>query len=235
MTSKHPRLLASLFCVGVGCWTTGCGLFEQRAPASAHETESAKHGARPASTPSRKVAAPTPARQLGDFFVHRFSGSFAPLPLTLTEEVVGKEADAWVVDFSLAEGESVQRLRVRFDVVTGEPLKASHVEGLNEEPAKLADYEAMLARTVYAADVNDGLLTSSNATCLVGADELDCETKTYQVWIGDSAAKLSVVHSPRFVDRDVSGEIVAADGKVIYRAELVEAASAPPKSGVALK
>jgi len=88
---------------------------------------------------------------------------------------------------------------------------------------------------VYAADVNDGLVSSNDQTCLVGADELDCETKTYKVWVGDAPATLSVVHSNTFADRDVSGEITTDDGKLIYRAELVEAKQGKPALGVAAR
>jgi hypothetical protein len=83
--------------------------------------------------------------------------------------------------------------------------------------------------------VNDGLVSQNAQTCLVGADELDCETKTYKVWIGEDAATLSVVHSPRFADRDVSGEITTEDGKLVYRAELIEARQGNPRSGIAAR
>ena len=165
--------------------------------------------------------------------MHRFSGSFASEPLTLTEEVAAEEEAAWVVDFSLTQNEKVERLRVRFDVTSGQAVSAAHFDGAHETPAKLTDYEALLARTVYTADVNDGLVSENDQTCLVGADALDCETKTYKVWIGDAPATLSVVHSNTFADRDVSGEITTADGKLIYRAELVEAKQGKPAAGVA--
>lgn len=211
--------------------TAGCGLFQQAAPASSASVQKAPLAA----VQVAKTVAPTPARRVGDFFVHRFSGSFAAEPLTLTEEVAGREDDAWVVDFALSQNEHVERLRVRFDSVTGEPRSAALLDGTTETPTKLAAYEALMAKTIYAADVNDGLVSRSAETCLVGADELDCETKTYRVWVGDDAAKLSVVHAARFADRDVSGEITTADGKVIYRAELIEARQGNPRSGIAAR
>ena len=189
-----------------------------------------------ASTPHEvQASVSAPVRHVGDLFVHRFSGSFAGEPLTLTEEVAAREDAAWVVDFSLTQGEKVDRLRVRFDVQSGQAVSAAHFDGGHETPAKLGDYEALLARTVYAADVNDGLVSANDQTCLVGADELDCETKTYKVWVGDAAATLSVVHSNTFADRDVSGEITTNDGKVVYRAELIEARQGKPALGVAAR
>jgi hypothetical protein len=214
-----PVLLVSLL-------TVGCGLFQQSSPKVAAV-------APPASAPVQQIqpSASAPERHVGDLFVHRFSGSFASEPLTLTEEVALREDTAWVVDFSLTQSEKVERLRVRFDVRTGQAVSAARFEAGRETPASLGDYEALLGRTIYAADVNDGLVSQNDQTCLVGADELDCETKTYKVWVGDAAATLSVVHSKTFADRDVSGEITTDDGKLIYRAELVEAKQGKSKVG----
>ncbi|MES1185962.1 MAG: hypothetical protein ABUL60_19265 [Myxococcales bacterium] len=213
--AQSSALLAAF--VVAGCGHSGAVAKAPTAPAPAV-------AAAPAVVPS--LSAPT--RHVGDLFVHRFSGSFASEPLTLTEEVAAREDAAWVVDFSLTQNEKVERLRVRFDLGSGQAVSAAHFDGGHETPAKLSDYEALLARTVYAADVNDGLVSENDQTCLVGADELDCETKTYKVWIGDAPATLSVVHSNTFADRDVSGEITTADGKLIYRAELVEAKQGKP-------
>ena len=217
----HGLALLAAFIVA-GCGHAGSVAKAPVAPAASVATA-------PAVVPS--LSAPT--RHVGDLFVHRFSGSFAREPLTLTEEVAACEDDAWVVDFSLTQSEKVERLRVRFDLKNGQAVSAAHFDAGRETPAKLSDYEALLARTVYAADVNDGLVSENDQTCLVGADELDCETKTYKVWIGDAPATLSVVHSNTFADRDVSGEITTQDGKLIYRAELIEAKQGKPGRGVA--
>jgi hypothetical protein len=210
-------------------FTAGCGIFTQATPALRAVPEDAPT----APVATAPVAAPTPVRHVGDFFVHRFSGSFASEPLTLTEEVVAAEESAWVVDFSLSQSDRVERLRVRFDVSSGRAVSAARVDRDGESPAQLADYEALMARTVYAADVNDGLVSANAQTCLVGSDELDCETKTYKVWVGDAAGTLSVVHADTYADRDVSGEITTDDGKLIYKAELVEAKQGKPSVGVA--
>jgi hypothetical protein len=55
------------------------------------------------------------------------------------------------------------------------------------------------------------------------------------VWVGEHAATLAVVHTARFADRDVSGEIMTDDGKLIYRAELLEARRGSPRPGVAAR
>ncbi|RYZ08245.1 MAG: hypothetical protein EOO73_09290 [Myxococcales bacterium] len=180
----------------------------------------------------RSALAPAPQRRVGDFFVHRFSGTFSKEPLTLTEEVKAREGALWVVDFSLTEQDRVERMRVRFES-SGRAVSAAKLSGSTEVKASVADYEALLGRTVFTADVNDGLLSSAAQTCLVGDDALDCETKTYKVWVGEREATLSVVHSETFPDRDVSGELTAGDGKVLYRAELVEARLGRAAKGLA--
>lgn len=226
---SRPRATAASCAVLL---TAGCGLFQRAAPASTPVVQAAPVAA---AQPPAEAAAPTPERRVGDFFVHRFSGSFAAEPLTLTEEVAGREDDAWVVDFALSQNDKVERLRVRFDSLTGATKSAALLDGTTETPTELAAYDALMARTIYAADVNDGLVSQNAQTCLVGADELDCETKTYKVWVGDDAATLSVVHAARFADRDVSGEITSEDGKLIYRAELIEARQGNPRSGIAAR
>jgi hypothetical protein len=229
-SARKARLcLLALVATGAAALTAGCGLFQQAAPASSASV----HAEPRLQATQAGAAAPTPQRRVGDLFVHRFSGSFSAEPLTLTEEVVQREDTAWVVDFSLSQQEQVERLRVRFDAFTGEPKSAARLDGTTEIPAKLGDYEALIAKTTYAADVNDGLVSQNAQTCLVGSAALDCETKTYKVWVGDDAATLSVVHATRFADRDVSGEITTEDGKLIYRAELLEARQGSAKPSVA--
>lgn len=223
-------LLAPL-ALGTVFITAGCGMFQQSPVKAAAQPAPVAAAAKPQIKPSESA----PTRHVGDLFVHRFSGSFAADPLTLTEEVVALEDSAWVVDFSLTQSEKVERLRVRFDVESGQATSAAHLDGSKELPAQLADYEALMSRTIYAADVNDGLVSSNDQTCLVGSDELDCQTKTYKVWVGDRAATLSIVRSSTFADRDVSGEITTDDGKLVYRAELVEAKQGKPASGIATR
>lgn len=233
MTRVVPK--ARLFCVACAALALAVPLGCARQPLPARDGQLALVVPPPASDAVQTPSVSAPVRHVGDLFVHRFSGSFSAEPLTLTEEVSLREPEAWVVDFSLTQNETVERLRVRFDVRSGRPISAARLDAGKETPAKLADYEALLARTVYAADVNEGLVSKSAQTCLVGSDELDCETKTYKVWVGDRAATLAVAHSASFADRDVSGEITTEDGKLVYRAELIEARQGSPVAGLATR
>ncbi len=175
----------------------------------------------------RSALARLAPRQVGDYYVHRFSGSFREGPLTLVERVVAEKDDVVVVDYTLEDGATEKTLRVKLDRETERPLSVSEVGDDGETPVPVAAYEAMLEQTVFAPDVNDALLDEHRQTCLVGPKELDCEVKEYRVFVGDDEAKLTVTASDDLPGRDIAGEITGVDGSVIYRAELVEAGNTP--------
>ncbi len=51
---------------------------------------------------------------------------------------------------------------------------------------------------------------------------------TYKVTLGGKQAKLMITKSARVPGRDIGGDIVADDGKVLYSARLVERGNEPP-------
>ncbi|MFZ5890944.1 MAG: hypothetical protein ACOY0T_07830 [Myxococcota bacterium] len=159
-------------------------------------------------------------RRVGDLVVHRFSGAYRKNPLVLTERVVDKHGNDWVVDLTLEEGVKVSRLRVRMDN-EGRVSSVSRMDGGRERPASLDDYGALVEKTLLAADVNEGLLGAERSTCLLGARELDCETKSYKVWLAEKPATMRVITSPELPGQDVGGEITSHDGRLLYRSELV--------------
>jgi hypothetical protein len=195
-----------------------CGLF---APAQTR-TQVAKTAAPIAAKGHKTERAPVEPRKVGDFAVHRFSGSYQKSPLTLTEEVVGQEFGLWVIDYTFEEQEGTTKLRVRFNPRTEAVFSVAKLDGTQEVSVPISVYEQLIERTSFAADANDGMIASSHATCLVGPNELDCETKTYKVRVGEKSATLSVSRSERVASGDVTGDITADDGSVIYRSELVE-------------
>jgi hypothetical protein len=164
-----------------------------------------------------------PARQPGDWLVLRFSGGFHKTPLILEEKVVAWEEDVLVTDWTLEEGVTRSTLRVRT-----RPADANAIVSVSrpvddaEAPATIADWEAMTGRTAFAADTNEGLIDAAQETCTVAGRVLECRKVVYQVTVGDADATLTVMSSDELPGRDVAGEIVGADGKLIYRAELIE-------------
>jgi hypothetical protein len=234
-TDEPMKRMASPFAVIVfGLFTPACGLF-----ASTQSSTQDASSAVSAATPSSAIGegderAPADTRKVGDFQVHRFSGSYQKFPLTLTEEVIARENGLWVIDYTFEEQSGTTKLRVRFDPRTDSVAGVSKFDGARELKVPIATYEKLIERTSFAADSNDGLVASTHGTCLVGPNELDCETKSYQVAVGDKAAILNVSSSGSVPSGDVAGDIIGSDGAVIYRSELIEMGNASsPKRGVA--
>ena len=160
-------------------------------------------------------------RQVGDLLVHRFAGAFHERELILSEEVIAREGDLLVVEYALMEGDRTDKLRVRMSARSERVISVAKLAGDEEVPGTLADYDALLARTTFSPDQNAGALSTKTETCLVGPQELDCKISRYKVYVADREATLTVQRSEA-VGRDISGEVTAIDGTVLYHAELVE-------------
>lgn len=164
----------------------------------------------------------TPTRHPGDFYVHEISGTFRKHAAILTERVVAEEDGVWIIDYRLEDGEGARAFRVRMDE-DGQITRVGRLlEGGAEQPATVAEYEAMMASASLTPDENEGLTATTRGTCLVGPAELDCETKNYRVLVGGEQASMGITETRSLPGRDVAGEITGADGKVIYRSVLIE-------------
>jgi hypothetical protein len=100
------------------------------------------------------------------------------------------------------------------------------MEGGKEVLGSIADYEAMIDKTTFVPDTNEGKVAEKSETCLVGMNELSCDVASFEVNVANKAATLSVAHNEE-LRRDISGEIVAVDGTLLYRAELIEMQRGP--------
>src|SRR4051812_219006 len=157
----------------------GCGAERTAAvaPRTAPPTEQAS--ILPALEPVNAVA-----RHVGDFNVHVVSGSFRKRPALLTERVVAREDDAWVIEYKLEDDEGARSLRIWSDP-NGEITRVALLVDGEEQPGTLDDYETFMASASLAPDENVGLTASTKSTCMVGPSELDCETKNYRVMLGE--------------------------------------------------
>ncbi|HSU42424.1 MAG TPA: hypothetical protein VLJ38_22735 [Polyangiaceae bacterium] len=161
------------------------------------------------------------ARHVGDFNVHVVSGSFRKRPALLTERVVAREDETWVIEYKLEDDEGARSLRIWSDP-NGDVTRVAVLVDGEEQPGTLTDYETFMASASLAPDENVGLTASTKGTCMVGPSELDCETKNYRVMLGEQEANLGITESHAVPGVDLAGEITAPDGTVIYRAVLVE-------------
>lgn len=227
------RAASHLAWVALGVFTQGCGMFAA-APPSATVASTARPVATPHAAPLESK--PADPRKLGDFRVHRFSGSYRKSPLSLTEEVIAREGGCWVIDYTFEESSGTTKFRVRFDPETDSVRRVSKIDGRQELSVPISSFEKLIERTSFAADSSDGPLSSTRGSCLVGPSELDCETKSDQVAIGDDAAILNVSRSSGAPGEDVAGDVMANDGAVIYWRELIEMGNlSSPKRGLATR
>jgi hypothetical protein len=206
-----PALLLTAFALAA------CGAERVGAPAPTVASDaSSVHTTFPPAAP------PASARHVGDFSVHEISGSFRKHPALLTERVVAQEGeDAWIIDYRLEDSDGVKAVRVRMEA-NGDITRVSRMQDGVEKAGTMADYEALMASASLAPDENQGLTATTKGTCMVGPSELDCETKSYRVLLGDKEANLGITESRSLPGRDVAGEITASDGTVIFRSVLVE-------------
>ena len=223
---------ASIFVVGCGRAAIDQGA---QAPAPAHvEKASASAEAKApdaakdeaAKDVGGETAAPaTAAREPGDFVVYRFTGSFRKAPLTLTEKVVARQDAILTIDFAAQEGDAKEELRVKFDEASpshNEVVSVARLAGGVEKPATVEAYEALMARTTLTADQNEAVIGTEDVTVDIGGSSVSAKRTTFRVRVGKQQATLKTLESSGFAWGDVGGEITAK-GKVLYRAEVIEA------------
>lgn len=232
------RILLALAAASV--FTVGCGkaALDHQATAPAVVLEAlAQAEAAPLGGPAKaEVAADAEAalsaapaahaRMPGDFVVYRFSGAVRKTPLTLTEKVVAREGALVTLDLVLKDGASSEALRVKLDEASPsrhEIVSVARLEGGLEKPATVEAYEALMLRTTLTADQNESLVGTEDVTVDVGGAQVPAKRTTYRVRVGKQQATLSTLESTVFVWGDVGGEIIGARGKVLYKAEVIEA------------
>jgi len=173
----------------------------------------------------------------GDFVVHRFSGSFNETPITLTQRVNSRAGNTLVIDITFEEGDSKQILRVRMDdspEKRGEVLSVARLEGNKEKRVSIDAYEKLMARTAVSADENEEVLGSEAVNVDVGGAPVAANKTTYRVRIGKHEGTLRTLQSDDFAWGDLGGEITTENGKVVYKAEIVDAGHGEaPKPAVA--
>ncbi len=176
-------------------------------------------------------------RQPGDYAVFRFTGNFRSGPVTLTERVIAREGSVITVDFTLSEQAPIkggtivkeQTLRVKIDTAVGgkgEVFGVSKIVKGVPVLGDVADYDAMMAKTMVVADANEETLETKEVDVKLGQKTITAEKTTYKVIVGKKKATMTITQSDAFLWGDLGGEIVAEDGTVVYKAELVESGSA---------
>lgn len=163
----------------------------------------------------------------GDFVVYRFSGSFLKAPVTLTEKVVSRQGDAFVLDVTYDDGSAKEAFRAHMkgdSPMHGEVVSVARMVKGVEKAAPLSLYDEVLGRVALVADQNEAQLGSEKVKLPVaGHGTLACERSTYRVKVGKQTATMRTTESDAFAWGEIGAEITGANGKVIYKAEIVDA------------
>jgi hypothetical protein len=165
------------------------------------------------------------ARQPGDFVVRRFSGSFRKAPITLTEKVFARHGATLVLDLTVDDGKKLETLRVWMSDAPesrGEVTKVARLDGETEVASDVAAYEAMMQKVTVVADQNEEMLGEADVDVDVAGKAMAGHERTFRVRLGKKQGTMRTVESARFPWGDLAAEISGQDGKVIYKAEIVE-------------
>jgi len=207
-------------------------------PAIAREALAGKRTTKEAATTAVKTSGLSD-RSVGDFVVFRFTGSFRKGTITLTERVVAREGAVIVIDYTMVETTPSKKgaitkeetLRVKIDTTIGSRGEVFGVQKIDKgvtTPAEVADWEAMMAKTVLVADANEETYGTEEVDMKVGQKSVTADRTVYKVLIGNKTATMSITASDAFAWGDIAGEIVTDDGTVLYRAELLESGHVLP-------
>lgn len=168
-------------------------------------------------------------RQIGDFIVYRFSGSYRDRPIVLTQRVVGRENTTLVLDVTFDDGASAKHFRLE---VHDEPGQANHIVsvarviGDQEKPMEVEAYEQLMAKTVMPIEANEAVIDREVATVRIGSDAMACKKTTYRVLSQGGSATMTTFESPRFAWGDLGGEVLSSKGQLLYKAAVVEVGGA---------
>jgi hypothetical protein len=219
--------LALVSALAFGCASTTPDSKSADASRDAHddarEVDQAAEEAAAAGAAEATLAA-SERRAVGDYVTFAFSGNYRKSPLALTQRVIAKDNKTITVDYVFSDKKTKETLRVTSRIGTGE---IASVERIGDEgtatAADVAAFEARIAETVAVADENEALVGEEPATITVAGSEIKATRSVYKVRIGKKAATLKTLASDGFAWGDLGGEIVTADGKVFYKAELIDA------------
>jgi hypothetical protein len=175
--------------------------------------------------PAHEAEAERPSQRPGDYVVYRFSGAFRKAPITFTQELIAPSR----LELTFDDGKTKRVVRARFDTSPSLLVDAVRViEDGEEEAITRAQLDALMAETVLAVDSNEETLGTERVTIEVAGRALACEKSSYRVRVGKRKAVMTALKSDAFHWGDVGAEITTDDGKLLYRAEVVDVGSRAP-------
>jgi len=178
--------------------------------------------------PQDGEAAKTDGRQPGDYCTLRFSGSYREAPVELTQRVAERRDHRLLIDIEMG---GAPRLRLEIDDRPEHRGKMLSVWVHDDEAglveADVEAYEELMAEVMLTADVNEGLLAEEKVELILGDEPAEATKSTFRVRIGEQLATMSTFAIVQREDGrdwawgDAGGEMRTAEGKLLFRAEVV--------------
>ena len=225
----------SLSAAACGGAPAGATTLSSRAVLASSANANANANANAHASAARDTASGELGLQPGDYVVYRFSGTFrkTAAPLVLTQRVLGRDGGVVALEVTLEDGAKQETLRIRKDATPGsadEVLDVTRIEAGIAHAASIGAYEALMAKTVVAADQNEGQVGAEDATVQLGSKTLRCKKTSYRVRVGKQEATMRTLESAAFPWGDVGGDITTEGGVLLYRAEVMDAGSTRDRS-----
>jgi hypothetical protein len=164
-------------------------------------------------------------QDVGDFVAYRVSGSYREVPVTITQKVVERSEGRLIVDLTIAEDGEQLRLRLRLDdrpYRQGQLLSVARLAGEVQLPFGVAAYDRLMSELVLSPDDLEAPIGSTGVLVDVGGVPIPAVRTSYHVRVGAHAAVMSTLASRSLGWGRLGGEIVSADGKLLYKAEIVD-------------
>ncbi len=185
---------------------------------------------------SAKSSPETATWAAGDFVVYRFSGTFHKTPVTLTQKVIARQGELFTLEVAYDDGVTKETIRAKMkgeSPARSEVLSVSRLVRGAEKAAEVGLYDAIFARVALVTDQNEATLANESLKVdVAGSGKLACERATYRVKVGKDTATMRTLGSPAFVWGDVAADITTANGKLIYKAEVVDSGHEAAKPAV---
>lgn len=165
-------------------------------------------------------------RSVGDFVAYRFSGSYREQSVVVSQRVEARTAENLTIVMTVDSGGEVLRLRLIFDEradTRGEVLSAFKLEGAKQRPYGVAVYEQLMSEIMLSADANEAQLSTQNTKVEVGNRVFAAQRIRYRVRVGAHQAVMETLSAPQFAWGDIGGSIQTLDGKLLYKAEVIDA------------
>lgn len=162
----------------------------------------------------------------GDYVVYRLSGQTLARPTSLTLRLVSRTQTYETLDFTIDESGGVERFRLGFDAVPGQRrlLREVHrLDGQRMVPVEVASLEERMHQLLPSANENHGVVGSTGVLADVNGWTVGCVRTDYRVRIGAHRGVMTMLAAEGFPFEHVGATIVSDTGRLLYKAEIVDA------------